>query len=284
MAVTVTPAAPAPTPEVTVTNVAPNAAVTVTDEVIPADTTPKMPDGGSEKFWDGTKGEYNWEGDAKEKAWQLAQKPNVAATPPKEPVQPKSADPATTPAAIIAEPAATAAAAGVDVAAFNAYVAEHGEVSPEHLEQFKTAGIDPAIVTDYANMKLEQAAAHVEGVQDFLGGDHGITQLKTYMGANYTEAEVGAFEKQLLDPGTWKATASMLLAQAGLAPGTSSGLHQGPNQSAPSTGGTKFNSEAEFNTALRDPRYKSDPAFRKQVEDNLRNSMNSMSAGPKHTG
>ena len=284
MAVTVTPAAPVPGPDVQVTNVTPTAAVTVTDEVVPVDNTPKMPDGGSEKFWDGTKGEYNWEGDAKEKAWQLAQKPNVAATPPKEPVQPISAVPATTPPAVIAEPAATAAAAGVDVAAFNAYVAEHGEVSAEHLAAFDKAGIDPAIVTDYANMKLEQAAAHVSGVQDFLGGDTGIASLRTYMGANYTEAEVGAFEKQLLDPGTWKATASMLLAQAGLAPGASSGLHQGPNASAPSTGGETFNSEAEFNTALRDPRYKSDPTFRAGVESKLRNSMGAMKAGPNHVG
>ncbi len=281
MADPVAPVAPVE-PTVNVVNVTPNAAVTVTADVVPVDDTPKMPEGGSEKFWDGEKGAYNWEGDAKEKAWQLAQKP-AAPTAPVAPTAPEApVAPALDPAAPVE--AQAAAAAGVDVAAFNAHVAEHGEVSAEHLAAFEKAGIDPAIVTDYANMKLAQAADHIGSVTEYLGGDHGISQLKVFMGKTYSEAEVGAFENQLMDPSTWKATASMLLAQAGLAPGASSGLHQGPNASAPSTGGERFNSEAEFNTALRDPRYKTDAAYRSRVEASLRNSMGSMSAGAKHTG
>lgn len=249
------------------------------DAPLVSPTGPTMPEGGSEKFWDAEKGIYNWEADAKEKAWQLSQRSGQTAG------QGEAAEGAEGAEESAGDEADQQAAeqAGVDLNAFNTYVAENGEPSEEHLALFEKAGISREIVEDYVSMKLDMAETHVRTVQEYLGGETGLALLRDHLAKNFSDAEVAAFEQQLYDPGTWRTTAAFLLQSAGL-PQSGKGLVKGPNAAASATSGERFNSEAEFNAAMRDPRYRSDPAFRARVQAAVRNSPNLMSTGgAQHT-
>lgn len=271
------PAAPA-SPDVVVNDVKGGDQVTVGDGQQPPSNdpspmgqagSPQMPEGGHEKYWNSEKGEYNWEAHAKEMAWQQNQK--VA---DEQPAPEAEADQA-------AEEAAQQA--GIDFNEFNSYVAENREPSEEHLKALEAAGIPPDVVKDYVQMKLEAADRHVSAVHEFLGGETGLANLKAHLAANYTEAEIAAFDEQLANPGTWRVAASYLLAEAGLPQG-GRGLIKGQNAPAgPAAGGESFQTEAEFNAAMRDPRYKSDPQYRTRVENALRNSPHLMGRAASHS-
>jgi hypothetical protein len=232
------------------------------DAPLVADDTPKMPDGGHEKYWNAEKSEYNWEAHARELAWKDDQK---AAAVEGDQLANATAE---------GDKAATDAAehAGVDIDAFNEYVAEHGAPSEEHLAMFEKAGIPPETVKDYVALKVEQAERHLGAITEFFGGESAIANLNQHLAKNYTPKEIEAFNEQLMNPGTWRVTASYLLQEAGM-PRGGKGLIKGPNAQTPSNdNGESFASETEFNTAMRDPRYKTDPSYRVRVMNALRNS------------
>ncbi len=249
--------------------------------VAPAEgSVPPMPEGGQEKYYNAETGAYDWESAFKEQAWVASQKPasdaENAEANPAEGAENTEGDQA-------AQDMATKA--GVDFNEINDYVAANeGKPSEDHLKAFEAAGIPREIVEDYAAMKMDLAFQHIDTVTEFLGGDTGIANLRDYMSKNFTQDEVTAFENQLLEPGTWRATASFLLQSAGLPQG-GRGLVKGPNAAASATSGETFGSEAEFNAAMRDPRYKSDPAYRTRVMNALRNSQQNIAVGggAKHT-
>lgn len=241
------------------------------------DGTPVMPEGGHEKYWNAEKGEYNWEAHARELAWQKDQKP-ADDTPPADGGQ--QAEPTQADADAAAADAATKA--GIDFDAFNSHVIENREPSEEHLAALEAAGIPRDVVQDYVQMKLEAADRHVAAVHEFMGGETGLANLKQHLADNYTEAEIAAFDDQLSNPGTWRVTAAYLLAEAGLPQG-GKGLVKTVNApGGDTTGGESFANEAEFNAAMRDPRYKADPQFRQRVQNALRNSPQLIGGGARH--
>lgn len=282
------PAAPA-SPDVVVNDVKGGDQVTVGDGQQPPSNdpapmgqagTPQMPEGGHEKYWNAEKGEYNWEAHAREMAWKQGQKGQQDDPAADDPYS--SAGPAPT---ADADQAAMDAAesAGIDFNEFNNHVLENREPSEEHLKALEAAGIPRDVVQDYVQMKLEAVERHISAVTDFLGGETGVANLKQHLANNYTEAEIEAFDAQLANPGTWRVTAAYLLADAGLPQG-GRGLIKGTNAPpSPSTGGESFQTEAEFNAAMRDPRYKSDPQYRTRVENALRNSPHLMGRAASHS-
>lgn len=268
------------TAPVDVTNVQGSVSTTMTEAPAaenPLSDAPKMPEGGQEKYWDAEKGTYDWESAYKEQAWiasqQSAQTEDGQDTPGAEPAE---------------EPAASAdadAIAGVISADdFNsAVMANDGQVPQEVLDGFAAKGIDPAIIEGYAAQMYAAAEQHIESVREFLGGENGIALLQDHMAKNFSAEEISGFEEQLADPKTWRAAAMTLLSAAGLPQG-GRGLIKGPNAAPSATSGESFGSEAEFNAAMADPRYKTDPAYRARVETALRNSPRLINAGgARHT-
>lgn len=223
---------------------------------------PQMPEGGHEKYWDADKAEYNWEAHARELAWQKDQKSAQEANADEGEAIKRADDVA----------GQAAEKAGIDLIEFNEYVAEHGKVNPEHLKQFEAAGIPPESVEEYVALKIAAVERQYDTVIDYFGGEAAKEQLNTFLVKNYTREEVVAFNEQLMDPGKWRATAAFLMGEAGMArPGH--GLIKGNNANAGGGAeGEKFATEAEFNAAMRDPRYKTDPAYRERVTKTLRNS------------
>lgn len=269
-------------PEVVVTNVPgaqvaqidTSAAATPSDPEAPlvapeTSGVPAMPEGGQEKYYNAEDGSYNWEAAFKEQAWIASQKGETEQAEPAENAE--------------ATPADVAEVAEINADDFNAQVmANEGIVPEEMLEQFKAKGIDPAIVQDYAATMHQKALDHIAQVETFLGGDTGLANLRDYMGKNFSSAEIEHFENQLIDPATWRAAAMTMLQAAGLPQGQQ-GIVKGPNAAPSATSGETFGSDAEFNQAMRDPRYKTDPAYRARVQNAVRNSPQLLGTGPTHS-
>lgn len=228
---------------------------------------PAMPEGGQEKYYDPETGAYNWEAAFKEQAWIAQQQQATAEPAPAEGGQ-------DAPGAEPAEP--------VSAEEFNAAVVENeGRVPDELIARFP--GVDPEIIQDYAATMYDKAMTHIESVQEFLGGDTGLANLRDFMSKNMERAEIEGFEQQLMNPGTWRAAAMTLLQLAGL-PQPGRGLVKGPNAQSTATSGVEtFADEGEMIAAMRNPEYKTNPQYRKRVENAVRNSPHLMTGSVKHS-
>lgn len=264
---------------VNVTNVQGSASVQMENPAPPpAEAVPQIPEGGSEKFWNAEKGEYNWEADAKEKAWQLAQRKDGEVSSEAEPAPEPANEPAPAEAAEeIAEQA------GIDIDQFNAYIVEHGEAPQDALDKLSALGIPEGDVQDFVAWRLESAKAHHDTVMEALGGDEGLSKIQEHMRQNYNAEEIAAFEDQLFDTNGWKAIVTRLVAEAGV-PVQGNAPMQGANAGSSATTEKAYASDAEFQRDLRDPRYRQDPAFREMVLNRMR-ATNSGPMNPRsHSG
>lgn len=225
-----------------------------------------MPDGGFAKFWDASKAAYNWEGHARELAWKLSNKADSKADP-------KAPNPAATKGEVgDTEAAKVAAAAGVNMDAINDAIASGEAIPAEDRAKLNAVGIPDEAIDDFVDTKRGQIAAHVNEVTTFLGGKSGMAQLADWATKNFKPDEVQAFNEQLNDPARWRATAAYLLHQAGLPQGNRGTIYQGPNAGAPATSVSGYANDAELQSDIRKPLYKTDPAFREQVKARLRQS------------
>lgn len=259
--------------EVKVTNSGGGASTNVTDPGPAAAAPAAMPDGGHEKFWDGSKGVYNWEAHAKEQAWQLA---NIKAAPKADAKAP--ADPAAGPSQ--ADIKAVADSAGVNMEAVNAAILNGEDIPADARAKLNAIGIKDDVIDAVLESQKVIIAQHVQNVKDFIGGDAGMARLSAHVMRNYRPEEVEAFNAQLNDPDKWRATAIYLLHQAGLPQGNKGSLIQGPNAAAPAMAANgSYQTDAELQADIRKPEYRRDPAFRASVEQRLRNSPHLISGG-----
>lgn len=263
------------TDQITVTNSGGGAAVTVTDPGPAKPATPEMPEGGFAKYWNADKGVYNWEGHAKEQAWQVANKPAKADT--KADTKPANAAAGD---ASQADIKAATDAAGVDMDAINMAIVRGEDIPADARAKLNAIGINDAVIDAVLESQRAQVEQHFSTVTSFLGGEAGMAKVSAFVTKNFRPEEVEAFNEQLNDPDKWRATAVYLLHQAGLPQGTKGGLIQGTNAAAPATsvnGG--YQTDAELQADIRKPEYRRDPQFRAQVEQRLRNSPHLYGAG-----
>lgn len=256
--------------EVTVTKSGESSATTITDPGTaggaPAQA-PAMPEGGFDKYWNAKDGTYNWEGHAKELAWQLSRKP--AGKPDTAPPPPGS-KPGQQPDQATIDAATTAA--GVNVDAINAAIVNGEDIPAEDRAKLNAVGINDDMIDSVIASQRAIIDQHVNTVLDYVGGKAGLAKLAEFVNKNFKPAEVQAFNEQLNNPDTWLPAATYLLHQAGLPQGTRGTILQGPNAAGPATTANSYQSDAEFQSDLRNPKYRSDPAFRKNVENRLRAS------------
>ena len=269
--------------EITVTQSNENSnAAQITDAGTPGGTpaAPAMPEGGFDKYWNAKDGTYNWEGHAKELAWQLSRKP---ATKPDTAPAPAGSKPGTQPDQAQIE--AATSAAGVNIDAINAAIVNGEDIPAEDRAKLNAIGLPDDLIDSVVESQRAIAQEHVNNVVSFVGGKQGLAKLAEFVTKNYKPAEVEAFNAQLNDPNAWRAAATYLLHQAGLPQGNQGTIFQGPNAAGAATTVGAYQSDAEFQSDLRNPKYRTDAAFRKSVENRLRASPHLIGSSAKgHTG
>lgn len=160
--------------------------------------------------------------------------------------------------------------AGLDWDALNSEYAEHGSLSDDTYANLEKAGIPRDAVDTYIRGKTADAAAYDKAVYDLTGGQEGYSGLIEWARDALTDDEKSAFNAAVTSGNTAQATLAVegLMARRAAKKGTPpSGLLNGSGHAS----GTKpFASQYEVTQAMRDPRYRNDDAYRKQVVERLR--------------
>lgn len=194
-----------------------------------------------------------------------------------KPAEPK-ADPETPPADVPNPTEATTDEAekalserGLDLSKFSEEFSEKGELTPESYAELEKAGLPKDIVDQYIEGQKARASQYESSVKAEVGGDENYSQMVTWAKANMSPQEITAFNN---------AVGSGDVNQAKLAVLGLSNRYSTANGADPkrTIGGGKagaldtFESTAQLTEAMKDPRYKSDPAYRNAVQTKLARS------------
>jgi Phage T7 capsid assembly protein len=157
-----------------------------------------------------------------------------------------------------------------DVASDEFY--EAGELSDGTYKKLEAAGINREMVDQYiAGVSAVQAQVF-DAVTGAVGGEEAYSKMTDWAANNMTEAQLNAFNAQVEtgDLATAQLAVQGLAAQYQQAVGTMpTGFQLGGGQEA---SGSSFASVAELQSAMSDPRYSNDPAYRADVAKRLNNS------------
>lgn len=155
-------------------------------------------------------------------------------------------------------------------------LAKNGNLTPAEITQAaKDFNLPENVVKAYVDSQVASLQSGVQGqiidaAHSAVGGEANWKAFAEWANGNMEAAEVSTMMEAL--QGKSAAVAKTIVAQAyeafkkaGGGPGPTDASRGGspPSQGAGATG---FASKAEQNAAIRDPKYKSDPAYRAQVE------------------
>lgn len=153
---------------------------------------------------------------------------------------------------------------------FSTEFAEKGELSEESYKELaEKHNIPKAYVDAYINGLQAQADAYTQALFAETGGEEGFKALNSWALENVPEEEIAVINSALSSQDKTKATVALrgLMARYNEANGVQPNLITG--ETAGSSGVKPFLSTAEVVAAMGDRRYKTDEAYRKQVEDRL---------------
>lgn len=176
-------------------------------------------------------------------------------------------EPAVTPVAVTAE---AATKAGIDLPALDKEFSEKGELSAETLKSLADKGFDKASVDSYIAGQSAIAEKLVTDLQAVAGGKEAFTATLEWAKANLSAEDKAAYNKAIDtgDLGVAKLALQGVVAQYAEANGTEPNLIDG-GEGARTTGVEPYASNAQVIADMRTQKYKTDPAFRKQVEARL---------------
>jgi hypothetical protein len=248
---------------------------TVADAQKPVDTGPtpeslKVSQAQFDKYFSKDTGQYNWEAHAREQEFidkQKADDKDTEGTEDKPEEKAEAKDDENKYAEITDENAPTAVKeAGLDLDALKAKVFDNGDIDDADYEALKKIGVDEKAANAYVQNLFDTAQGHLDTVMDMFGGQDGLkaTMEKLVEAGTVDKDDLEGLAFSLGDPRTGVSVAKTLLAQAGGKPAAPANRLRG-DQGGGSQETDGFKSQSEMVTAQRDPRYKTDEAYRNEV-------------------
>ena len=159
---------------------------------------------------------------------------------------------------------------GLDFSVFQQEYNETGQLSEDAYKVLQEAGIEPQMVDTWIQGQEAIADQQIDSIYNMVGGEEAYNGMLEWAGNNLQPWEMDAFNNQIenLDANSMFAVQG-LMARMQNDEGSPPMLYQGePSQySAP-----KYDSLAQLTSAMSDPRYASDPAFRREVTERLKHS------------
>jgi len=158
---------------------------------------------------------------------------------------------------------------GFDFTQYSSEFAEHGALSDDSIQAIEAQGIPREMIDGYIAGQQALLEAQFNSIYSEVGGEESYNDMIEWAGDNLSEGEQAAFNRAVME-GTQD---DMMFAIRGLAMryqsqgGGAQPLVQGSTSATGASSG--FQSLAELTTAMKDPRYTKDPAYRKQIESRL---------------
>lgn len=161
-------------------------------------------------------------------------------------------------------------AAGVSLDKYVASYAENGELTADDYAELKGKGFSKGYVDSFIAGQNALRVQEETAVFDTVGGKDAYSKITTWAKANIPAAEIEAYNEALdtMPLNTIKLVVAGLKARFEASNGSEPALVGG----APSGAAAGFQSISQVTEAMRDPRYKRDPAFRAEVESRLATS------------
>lgn len=222
-----------------------------------------MPEGGVDKFYDAKTGAYNWQAHAKELEWKLQQKPT---DPAEKPADPKAEE---KPAGDPQVPTSLLESLGLKEGDLGASIANSGDIPTDARVKLVEKGIPAEWIDEFVDNAKYRIAAEEAKMFETVGGKDGWNDLSSWAAQNLSEQEKVQVNAMLGDPRLinqgleWlkdrRTKASPLAAEGTLV--TAFG--------APGSGTTGFATRREQSLAINDPRYRTDPGYRRQVQQRM---------------
>lgn len=186
--------------------------------------------------------------------------------------QPKQADTTATPDPAKATPEDAEKALtdkGLNMQDFSQEFAQKGELSPESYEKLAKAGYSKDLVDQFIEGQMARAAQFESSIKSEVGGNDAYVEMVTWAKANLSPAEIDAYNTAVSsgNPQQAKLAALGLRAQYEKANGSDPQRLLGGTNAASSS--DVFESVAQLKEAMKDPRYKTDPAYRAKVQQKL---------------
>jgi len=161
--------------------------------------------------------------------------------------------------------------AGLDFDSMQTEYGANGQLSDETYEAINKSGIPRDVVDSYIAGQEALATSLRTDMFSTVGGEENYGEMMQWASNNLQEAEVSAYNNVMgsKDQNQIKLAVRGLHAQYQADTGSNPSLISGETTA---NAGTKFESVAQVTEAMRNPKYKTDPAFRKQVEAKLARS------------
>ena len=146
---------------------------------------------------------------------------------------------------------------------------ENGKLSDKAFVELDKAGIPREMVEQYIQGQEAISTASALEIQESIGGNANYAAMSEWAGENLAEGDLQAYN-DIVERGSVeqarvavKGMYAQFLAAGGKAPNLAQGATSG------AAGAKAFGSAASMVEAMQDPRYKSDPAYREQVEKRI---------------
>lgn len=150
---------------------------------------------------------------------------------------------------------------GVDYTALENEYQENGALSEDTYKALEAAGIPQNMVDSYIAGQEALTQATISNMYNIVGGEAEYTDMVQWAQDTLSESEVGAFNASLTNNQTTEFAIQGLHARYAAEKGPN--LVRGATTNSSTSG---FGSKAEMMTAMANPQYARDPAFRANVQ------------------
>lgn len=222
---------------------------------------PERPAHVPEKFWDADKGEARWDDLAKSYAELEAKfggKPDDAAKADSLKIEKTEGE---TPAEDAPNPITSAFEGFAKV-----YEESKGQPTSDDIQKIVDLGVPPDIVSNYLAGLEALAREQFSNAYTAAGGEEQFNTAIEWAKSGLTAAEQDSYNTLVENQATARQGIEWLMAKFNAARPAEGSLIEADADNAT---GDVFRSSAEVTGMIRDPRYKSDPAFRQDVMDKL---------------
>ena len=161
-----------------------------------------------------------------------------------------------------------------DMNALTQEYTENGSLSENSYKQLEDAGISQEMTNQYIAGQKALGAQIGNDVKNTVGGEENYNGMVEWAKNNYSAEQITAYDNAVNSGNIELAKMAAKGLQSDYQSTTGvEGEVYGGKQAAPEGGqGDVFRSNAEVTTAMKDPRYDSDHAFRQDVRDKLERS------------
>lgn len=159
--------------------------------------------------------------------------------------------------------------AGLDFESLTAEVLETGDLTAESYEALAKIGISEDMVKVYLKGIEASAEVQIETVLAPAGGAEGFAKISAWAAQELSDEDLAEYNTAVNNPTTAAFAVKALAARYAAAEGAPASLIAPSNSPREARGVTAFESSAEVVEAMRDPRYRTDPAYQRQVQQRL---------------